>query len=179
MPPHLIPEEKKTTNSSVLVLVLIFILLVAVSVYMFKSGTFTKKGAGVTQEASKPVYTSEKVVVTGTDLSATIPAKDKIPSAFAKDLPLPAGAVIIESLTSDYPERMVTLSTLVYTTSLSQKEIYALYEPYFTKNGYVTAKDGKKADQYITSTKNNDDFGVIIGTNGKNTTVNVTFLDRR
>ena len=181
MPPNsIIPDDSRhaSSNSSVIVLVLIFAVLVGASVYMYKSGTFGSK-TPVVEEAKTPAYTQEKVVVTSTDLKAPTPAKDKIPTAFAKDFPLASGAVIIESLTTDYPERKITLSSFVYTTNAPAKEVYALYEPYFTKNGYVSAQDGKKVNQYIAGTKNNDDLGVIIGSNGKNTTVNVTFLDRR
>lgn len=181
MPPNsIIPDDSRhaSSNSSVIVLVLIFVILVGASVYMYKSGIFGTK-MPATEETKAPVYSQDKVVVTGTDLKSAGPARDKLPAIFAKDFPLPANAVITESVTTDYPERKVTLSTFGYTTSLSPKEAYALYESYLTKNGYVSTKESKKVDQYIMGTKNNDDLSVIVGLNGKSTMVNISFLDRK
>ena len=181
MPPNsIIPDESRHASSSrsVIVLVIVFILLVGVSVYMYKTGMF-RMGSDGEQKNDTPQYTEEKVVVTGADLSDSVPVKDKIPAAFSKDIPLAKDAIVIESLTTDYPEKNMSLSNFTYTTALSAAEVFALYEPYFTKNGYVSGKDAVKKNEYITGVKNNDDFGVIIGNNGKNTVVNVSFLDRR
>lgn len=181
MPPQNIISDqasRKSSLGSVIALVVIFLLLVGASVYMYKSGAFDTKDGDTKTPAEQP-FTEEKVVVTGADLSAGVPLRNKIPAAFAKDIPVPADAVVVESLTTDYPEKMMMMSTFVYTTKQSAKAIYALYEPYLAKNGFVAAAEGKKDSEYVTGVKDGDDLGVIIGSNGTDTVVNVVFLDRR
>lgn len=173
------PNPTPSMYKSVGIIIVAFVALLILSIFMMKwSGIFVANAPASQKEVKNP-YTQDKVIVKNADLTKGLPAREVLPAAFSKELPLPKDAKVTNSSVSNYTEKKVILSVFSYTTTQTQAEIYALYDSYMTGLKFVFGVDGKKNDRYLSGTKNNDDLTVTIDTNGKETTVTVSFLDRK
>ncbi len=161
------PTEVHSSSKQVFALVLVFVFLLAVSVFMAMN------------MQSKKIITKENVQVKNTDLKSVTNEADKLPSGFPSFIPVET-AQTTESYTMNFPDRKLTQYTVNFTTSKTLDQKYKEYSDFMNANGFVLKPGTDSAmTKTLFASKNNDDLLVVLSMVGKETTVQIAYVDRQ
>lgn len=161
------PTEVRSGSKHVLAFVLIFVFLLAVSIFM------------VLNMQNRIVITKENVQVKNTDLKSVTNQADKLPGGFPNFIPVET-AQVTESYSMNFPDRKLTQYTVNFTSAKTLEQKHKEYSDFMNANGFVL-KPGSDTETTRTlyASKNNDDLLVVLSMVGKETTVQIAYVDRQ
>lgn len=102
----------------------------------------------------------------------------RVPGGLPAGLPLETENVR-ESLSQNYVEKGVILSSYAYITSKTPAEVLASYKVYFNDNGFIIGEEAElKGVSFIRARKTVDDILIMVSEKGAEVEVKISYTDR-
>lgn len=161
------PTVAHSSRTQIVVLILVFAFLLIVAVVMGKNSY------------NRPIRTKENVVVKSTDIKAVTNESDKLPQGFPTFIPVETKRTT-ESYAMNFPDRKLTQYTVNYTTDKTLDQKYKEYTDFMSVNGFVVKPSTDTVStKTLFASKGNDDLLIVLSAVGKDTTVQIAYVDRQ
>lgn len=155
-------SHKKTGSTFVLIM---GVILIALLVSYFSKVVGEKK------------YTKDNVSVVKTDLSVA-KGSDRLPLGFPEGLYVELDG-ITDSFVMDYPDKGVKITSVIFTTSKTTKELMQLYTDYLLNEKYAV-QGGQNDEKLIdlSGEKEKAKISFVINLQGEKPSVQISYLER-